>query len=104
MEYVQGAADLGDYLNARHAQDTLDEAVVIRILREVVDALAACHEANIVHADVKPGNIMVGTDGRVRLVDFGFAKSIGQLDAEGRDGDSYGSAINATCTRSYSRS
>ncbi|OLB77083.1 MAG: hypothetical protein AUI14_17195 [Actinobacteria bacterium 13_2_20CM_2_71_6] len=55
----------------------LDEARAARIGAEVADALAAAHRAGLVHRDVKPDNIMIGPDGRARVIDFGFAARTG---------------------------
>ncbi len=46
----------------------------LEIARPLTDALCAAHGAGITHRDLKPGNIMVGEDGRVRVLDFGLAK------------------------------
>ena len=50
----------------------LSEAVDVAI--QVASALAAAHEAGIVHRDINPGNIMLRRDGYVKVLDFGIAK------------------------------
>ncbi|HET7618357.1 MAG TPA: protein kinase [Vicinamibacterales bacterium] len=68
MELVQGAT-----LRALGSQGlSLDRA--IEIARQVAEALAVAHRANIIHRDIKPENIMVRPDGYVKVLDFGLAR------------------------------
>nr|WP_268254405.1 serine/threonine-protein kinase [Streptomyces hiroshimensis] len=72
MEYVPSRT-LGDVL--KHGTVTPEEAA--RIGRGMIAALRAAHAAGVLHRDVKPGNVLLGHDGRVVLTDFGIAQSTG---------------------------
>ncbi len=58
----------------------------VQLLLGVLDALAAAHELGVVHRDLKPSNILLGRDGRPRVMDFGIAAHVKRRDAlaEGR--------------------
>ncbi|MCV7014743.1 serine/threonine-protein kinase [Mycolicibacterium madagascariense] len=59
------------------ARGPLPQDRVRAILAEVLAALATAHAAGIVHRDVKPGNILFTASGRVKVADFGIAKTVG---------------------------
>ena len=69
LEYVEGR-DLLDHVRVG-AFGTVEK---LQLFLEVVDAVAYAHSREIVHRDLKPANILVGADGRPRLLDFGIAK------------------------------
>lgn len=73
MEYVPSTT-LGDLLKEG---GTLSPTETARIGRGMIAALRAAHAAGVLHRDVKPGNVLLGTDGRVVLTDFGIAMATG---------------------------
>ncbi|MDG4779181.1 protein kinase [Micromonospora sp. WMMD961] len=68
-----------EYVASRSLQDTLAEDGPVSVARTVeiglgvLGALSAAHKAGVMHRDVKPGNVLLGEDGRVVLTDFGLA-------------------------------
>jgi serine/threonine protein kinase len=69
MEFVEGES-----LNARMSKGPLPLKDLINIGGQVADALAAAHEAGLIHRDVKPENIIINKNGQLKLLDFGLAK------------------------------
>lgn len=78
MEYVPGVT-LADILEQ---QGKLEIAEVMQIGRDVCLALAALHDAGIIHRDVKASNIMRAEDGRIVLMDLGVSRDIDDCESE----------------------
>ena len=74
MELVDGE-DLATILRRSGA---LPPRQVARIGAGVARALAAAHARGLVHRDIKPGNVLIGADGAVKVVDFGIARAIAE--------------------------
>jgi tetratricopeptide (TPR) repeat protein len=68
-EYVEGES-----LRQRLARTRMEIREALDVAQQMAAALAAAHEAGIVHRDVKPENIMIRRDGLVKVLDFGLAK------------------------------
>lgn len=79
MEYVEGVT-LKDYILKK---GKLSNEEAVEIARASADGLSDAHKAGVIHRDIKPQNIVVSQDGRVKIIDFGIAlPSTGSRDAE----------------------
>lgn len=74
MQYVPGRS-LADEIDLN---GPVPVPTAQRVAAAMLSALSACHEAGVVHRDVKPHNIMLAEDGTPMLTDFGIAKAMGQ--------------------------
>jgi len=64
----------GEPLAARMKRGAMEQAEVLRVADALLDVLAAAHEAGIIHRDIKPDNLFLLRDGRVKVLDFGIAR------------------------------
>jgi Flp pilus assembly protein TadD len=70
MEYVEG-----DSLSARLKSNPLpDAATLLKVLRQMADALDYTHSRGVIHRDIKPANVMIDADGNAKIMDFGIAR------------------------------
>jgi len=88
MQFLDGE-DLRAILR-RYAKrgERMPTSQILRMARDIAQALDYAHDAGVVHRDIKPSNIMVLTDGRSVLTDFGLALNAN----EGTQGDTFGTA------------
>jgi serine/threonine protein kinase len=78
MDYIDGES-LSDIVNK---EGPLPERRALKYIREVCDALAYVHKKNILHLDIKPGNIMIDKRDHAILIDFGASKQYDECDGE----------------------
>lgn len=72
MEFIEGT----DVAQIIASSGRVEPAQAVPIITAVCEALAFAHEEGIVHRDIKPSNIMIDRRGRVKVADFGLAKSV----------------------------
>jgi eukaryotic-like serine/threonine-protein kinase len=71
MEYFDGTT----VAQILQQEGTLEPGYAVDVIMPVLEALAYAHAHGVIHRDVKPGNILVAKDGRVKVTDFGIAKA-----------------------------
>ncbi|HSB46557.1 MAG TPA: serine/threonine-protein kinase [Candidatus Bilamarchaeum sp.] len=88
MDYVHG-------LNLRQLLKSggMPSGMAMRAMGTVLGALESSHQSGVVHRDIKPKNVMIGTDGKARLVDFGFARVSGESDYTEKFTHAFGNPI-----------
>ncbi|MFP3803038.1 protein kinase domain-containing protein, partial [Paraburkholderia sp. SIMBA_027] len=72
MEYVKGHT-LRDVLTE---QGALTPRLALALIDPLIEGLAAAHAAGLIHRDVKPENVLIAADGRIKVGDFGLARAV----------------------------
>lgn len=87
MELIEGKSlrHILDDAQEKSGRAEISVHLTVRIGVAIALALAKSHEANLIHRDIKPGNILLTPDGRVLLADFGIAKPIKASKDDGTD-------------------
>ena len=91
-EYVEGE-DLEEVIRKKSPIPVLRALAITRV---VAKALEHSHAAGVVHRDIKPGNILIGKDGRIKITDFGLAREIGHREVPLEDGTVLGTPFFAS--------
>jgi len=90
MEYVEGV-ELAEKIKSLNEPMDIDEAKGVML--QILKAFAYAHENGIVHRDVKPANVLISTTGKVKVLDFGIAKIVGNEQFNlTKDGSNVGTA------------
>ena len=71
MEYVE--MNLA-HLFKENRRMKLDDELLVKVMYQVLNALAFLHSAGVMHRDIKPENILIDSEGKIKLCDFGLAR------------------------------
>lgn len=75
MEYVPGS-NLADMLDGVNRDNPLSYRRILLWTQQILDGLQAIHEANVIHGDIKPLNVLINSEGEAKLVDFGTSRRV----------------------------
>ncbi|OHX37793.1 serine/threonine protein kinase [Methylomonas sp. LWB] len=99
MEYLQGRPL--SHLIRDHVDSGLPFKKAWPIIHAMAEALGYAHKKKIVHSDFKPGNVFLGDDGEIRVLDFGIACAIGRSEAGGDDATVFNARDLGALTPAY---
>ncbi len=86
MEYIRG----GDLQRVVRKRGSLDYKLAVKLILQALRGLAFAHEGGVIHRDIKPGNLMLTTDGQCKLVDFGAARLVHKAELSLLEGKTIG--------------
>ena len=75
MEYVPGG-NLADMLDGVNRDNPLSHLRILQWTQQILMGLQAIHEANVIHGDIKPLNVLINPEGEAKLVDFGTSRRV----------------------------
>ena len=81
MEYVDGISLASLFQQLTAEEKPIPIAVVCELIRQAADGIQYAHDQGVLHRDLKPGNLMLDRDGRVRVLDLGLARMTESIDS-----------------------